>query len=921
MSDLPTGMITFLLSDVEGSTLLWEQYPEQMGEALTRHDKIIEQVVVAHIGMVVRPRGEGDSRFAVFEQADKAVRAAWEIQQELAGAFSDLPLSIKVRMGIHTGAASLRVGDYYGTAVNRCARLRGLGHGGQTLLSEVTARLVQDTLPEGLHLVDMGSHHLKGLTRPEKVFQLWIPDLPNEFPPLQSADIVLNNLPEAATEFIGRKDEVENISALLRQQNVRLITLTGPGGAGKTRLCLATANNLLPHFTHGVFFVDLAPITDPALTATTIARAIGIREGGGRPPLDNLLDFLAGKEMLIVLDNFEQIITEAMIVSQLLASSHALRILVTSRIALSLRGEQEYPVPPLSLPDNEAALSIAQLLDYAAVNLFVDRARAIRPAFELTRENAAAVLGICRRLDGLPLAIEIAAARIRVLPPQAILKRLDQSLRLLVGGAADLPTRQQTLRSAIDWSYDLLDSEEKTLLARLSVFVGGFTLESAEGVCNTEGDFDILSGVETLVKNNLVRQVESVSDYPRFDMLLTIREYAHEKLEESGELLALCHSHASYFVQQAEANEDLLYGQQSTISLKQIDEEHDNYRAAIVYGLTHENYLDIAVRICAYIFWFWYRYGHFHEGREWSERVLKAAESWGGFPRAMAMPVASLMSMWEGDLGTAAQTALESVQAFETLSSDIGRANSHMSYGIILINQGKDKKGHPHLITASELFDQLGNEWFKATTLVHLANAALGLGQFDEALARLNQALPIVKAIKDPWQLGFCMNNYGEVARTQGAYDKAEEYYRMTEEYFREADAVGDHARLLYALAIIAQRKGHYEQAKILFHESLGDFRELGNKRGIAECLAGIAGLAAEQGAVSWAVILYSAAESLIAAHGAAWWPADRVEFERTVQLMKSSLPSAEFAALWTTGHSMSMDQAISYVMEDSNND
>ncbi len=353
MSELPTGMITFLLSDIESSTMLWEEHPEDMRLALIRHDKIIEEVVDANEGTIVRPRGEGDSRFAVFDQADKAVKAAREIQQGLAGGFSDFPFSIRVRTGLHTGAASLRVGDYYGTVVNRCARIRGLAHGGQTLLSEVTAQLVQDTLPEELRFVDMGSHHLKGLSRPEHVYQLWIPDLPNEFPPLQSADVVLNNLPETATDFIGRQREVTDISALLRQQNVRLVTLTGPGGAGKTRLCLETAHHLLGDFAQGVFFVDLSPITDPALTASTIARAMGIREGGGRPPLDNLIDVLAGKEMLLVLDNFEQIIAGATIVSQILTSSPTITILVTSRIALSLRGEREYPVLSLSLPEKE----------------------------------------------------------------------------------------------------------------------------------------------------------------------------------------------------------------------------------------------------------------------------------------------------------------------------------------------------------------------------------------------------------------------------------------------------------------------------------------------------------------------------------------------------------------------------------------
>jgi tetratricopeptide (TPR) repeat protein len=404
-------------------------------------------------------------------------------------------------------------------------------------------------------------------------------------------------------------------------------------------------------------------------------------------------------------------------------------------------------------------------------------------------------------------------------------------------------------------------------------------------------------------------------------MLITIREYAREKLDDSGELLDMRCSQASYFAHQAEINGAALYGAQSTELLKRIDEEHDNYRAAIAYGLDNENGLEMSVQICSYIFWFWYRYGHFHEGRDWSERVLKAAEGRGGFPHAMAMPVAALMAMWEGDLDIAAQRAQESVHAFDTLAIDYGQANSHMSYGVILLNQGKDKEAYPQLLAAAELFDQLQDDGFKATTLVHMANAALGLGQFDEAIARLDQAQPIVNTLGDPWQIAFCMNNYGEVARARGEYEKAEEYYRKTEEFYREADAAGDHARLLYALAIIAQHKGQYEKAKILLHESLNDFRELGSKRGIAECLAALAGLAAEQGSVGSAVPLFSAAEALMASFGAAWWPADRVEHERALQLMKSSLADSEFKQLWDSGQAMSMEQAVALVEGDKDTD
>jgi tetratricopeptide (TPR) repeat protein len=484
-----------------------------------------------------------------------------------------------------------------------------------------------------------------------------------------------------------------------------------------------------------------------------------------------------------------------------------------------------------------------------------------------------------------------------------------------VGGAKDLPSRQQTLRSAIGWSYDLLAAEEKTLLARLSVFAGGFSFESAEGVCNATGELDIFSGVESLVRNNLVRQVDSVTDEPRFDMLLTIREYAAEKLHDSGELPEMRQRHADYFGEQSKIMDAMIYGADSPAWLKRIDEEHDNFRTALTYGLANENALEVAVLISAYLSWFWYRFGHFHEGREWSDKALAAAEKVGGFAHGMALLGASLMTMWEGDLDLAARRGHEAVQIFKTLGDEEGLARAHFGYGVILINQGRDQEAYPNLLTAAEMFDQQEENWFRATILVHMANAALGLGEFKEAVARLDQALPIANGFKDPWQLAFCLNNYGEVARAQGQYDRAEQYYRRTEELFRQADAASDHARLVYALAYIALHKEQYEKAHLLFHESLNDFRELGNKRGIAECLAGLAGLAAEQDNAAWAVPLYSAAQALMTSFGGAWWPADRFEQAHALQLMQSDLAADDFARLWEQGQELSMEQAVAYVL------
>jgi tetratricopeptide (TPR) repeat protein len=546
----------------------------------------------------------------------------------------------------------------------------------------------------------------------------------------------------------------------------------------------------------------------------------------------------------------------------------------------------------------------------------VQQAKAVQPGFELTPENAGAVAGICRRVDGLPLAIEIAAARVKMLPPHEIFKRLDHSLRLLVGGPVDLPARHQTLRSAIDWSYNLLKPEEQSLFACLSVFSGGFTLESAESVCSPEGDLDTYSGVEALLNLSLLRRVDSFAGEARFDMLQTIREYAIEKLEESGRAGDLRRAHAVYFAGKAAEMEFELYKREAVSRLASIDEEHDNFRAALSWSLEAGNDPSLAVWICISIFWFWFRYGHFHEGRDWSERAMRATEALKDSPlHAAALISAGMMAMWEGDVAIALERGEAAARIMEGSGEERLLGAVRMATGVMLINQGRDREAYAQLTGAAELYDQIGERWFKATTLVHLANAALGLGEFEEAKGYLDRAMPDSEELGDSWQIAFCLNNYGELARAQGDYEKARGYYQRTEAAFREADAMGDHARLIHTFGYLAQHEGESERARELFYESLGLFRELGNRRGIAECLAGIAGLAAEGGQAEWAAPLLAAAEALLTGSGGAWWPADRAEIERARGRLKAALAEEEFEKLWEEGRQMQLDAAIRYAL------
>jgi predicted ATPase len=541
-----------------------------MRVALARHDALIRAAIVEHGGHVVKTMG--DAFHAAFSRATDALEAALDAQRRLqAEPWGEIG-PLRVRMALHTGAAEERDGDYYGPALNRAARLLAAGHGGQALLSLATCELVRDALPTDVSVIDLGEHRLQDLIRPERVFQVTGPGLPTAFPPLRPLEARPHNLPVHPTALLGRDEAVSEVRALFAR-GVRLVTLTGPGGTGKTRLSQQVAAELLDQLEDGVWLVELAPISDPALVPSTIAQALGLRDFGSNPALDVLREHLRGRSLLIVLDNYEQIIPAASVVSDLLAASPGLKVLVTSRESLRLRGEVEYAVQPLALPDTHITPTPASLSESAATALFVERAAAVRSGFAVTEANASAIAEVCRRLDGLPLAIELAAARVRLLTPEAIVSRLDRRLPLLTGGARDLPARQQTLRDTIAWSHDLLDEAERRLFRRLGVFVGGWTLEAAEALVGdgagvigdgepvpwlplaltdtlalgeTDGAPDVLSGLDSLVAKSLVKLEEEAGVEPRFRMLETIREYALDQLTASGEETIIRRRHLAW---------------------------------------------------------------------------------------------------------------------------------------------------------------------------------------------------------------------------------------------------------------------------------------------------------------------------------------------------------------------------------------
>ena len=565
MATPSAGGVTFLFTDIEGSTPLWEKHPEMMRAALARHDVILRGAIESNGGRVFKT--VGDAFCAAFATPAATLVAALCAQRKLREPLADLP--IRVRMGLHTGEAEQRDGDYFGNTLNRVARVMSAGHGGQILLTAETAALLDGALPDGVTLRDMGQYRLKGLSGLEHLFQVVAADLPADFPRLNTLDIAPNNLPALLSSFIGRQTQIAEVQRHVAQS--RLLTLTGPGGCGKSRLAIQVATHLQADFPDGVWLVELAPLSDPAFVPQTVAFALGAREDPARPIQAVLADVLRPKAALLVLDNCEHLLDACAELSDgLLCACPRLHILASSREALGITGEVAYRVPSLATADPSRLPPLADLARVEAVRLFVERAAAVRPGFELTEQNAPAVAQIVRRLDGIPLAIELAAARMKALSALQIAQRLDDRFRLLTGGSRTALPRQQTLRATIDWSYDLLSEPEQRLFCRLAVFRGGWTLEAAEAVCagpDLSGfqnltSRDVLDLLIELVNKSLVN-VEEQDGEARYSRLETIRQYGCQKLEDSGELDAMRRRHLDYFLDFAARSDRESRGPQS----------------------------------------------------------------------------------------------------------------------------------------------------------------------------------------------------------------------------------------------------------------------------------------------------------------------------------------------------------------------
>lgn len=1023
---LPTGVVTFLLSDVEGSTRLWESDEGEMGTAIARHYEMLDSAIVLHNGVRPLEQGEGDSVVGVFARPSDAVAAALAAQRAFAEEAWPANRQLRIRVALHTGEAQLRGSDYYvGRTVIRCARLRALAHGGQTLLSASARDLLGERLPEEAWLCDLGMHRLKDLGAPERVFQLCHPDLPQNFPPLRSLDAVTSNLPVQLTSFVGREEELAQLSEVLRDR--RFVTLTGAGGCGKTRLAQHAAADIAGRHPDGAWWVGLEAMPDPALIPATVARAFGLREDE-RPVIDTLCERVATIDALVILDNCEHVINAcAELVERLLAAAPGLRILATSREPIGVPGEVTWQVRSLEAE--------------AAVQLFVDRAKQVRPTFAPPDPEVAAIAGICRRLDGIPLAIELAAARIRLMSPTRIAAALDDRFRLLTGGRTSVP-RQQTLELSVAWSHDLLDDAERALFRRLSVFVGGFSLETAEGVCGAAplDPYAVLDVMSRLVDKSLV-QVDQGNGEDRFWMLETIRLFAGHRLVDSGESESTRDAHLAFFLEFAERLEPQIMLADSSARLMDLEREHANFRAAMDWADVtgaHDSFLRLATALAI----FWELHGHLEAGGRWFARALALDGPPSGI-RARALWGAAHVAMYGGDFATLSRCGPAAVAMAEEVGDDRALARALNTIGVL---KGwmlpEPASARPVLDRSIALAETIGDDWAIAdgwkmmtfawlvqddyagfedanrellraaqrlnnkfflgwyhgglgwasvhrgdlatgrwaleTALTHdeeiggaatagislsfLAEIEVMTGQFQAAEERLGRFLArgVTANLFDagfyPDVAGvvFALPAFGRSALIRGAPREALTLLEpvlealrpigfplcvsqslsvmglahlmlgdegAAEAAYRDARGVGagiDNFWLVaqadFYLGQLARHRGDLRGAESLHHAALAARAGRGMLPGVAESLEAVAFLAADLESYAEAARVLAAADALRTSIGLVRWPADQRTYDADLGRLRDAVDDDAFAAAWTAGTNLSVDDAVAYV-------
>jgi predicted ATPase/class 3 adenylate cyclase len=904
MSRLPSGTVTFLFTDIEGSTELWEKHPEAMRDALAQHDSILRQAIESNGGQVIKSTGDGVH--GVFEKAMDAVHATLAAQRSLKEPLCHL--SIKVRMGLHSGEAELRAGDYYGQALNRAARIMSVAHGEQVLLSSLTAELAREHLPDDVSLLDLGEHRLRDLVRPEHIFQVLASDLPGEFPVLKSLNSLPNNLPPQLTSFIGREREMQDARRLLAP--ARLLTLIGPGGTGKTRLSLQLAADHLSEFKDGVWLVELAPLSDSAYIVSTLASVLELHEVPGIPLMDIIIDYLRAKQLLLLLDNCEHLVeVSAQIADHLLHACPQLKIVASSREALGIDGETVYRVPSLSLPDPSSTV----LMDYESTRLFIDRATKAEPRFHLTDHNASSIAQICQRLDGIPLAIELAAARVKLFTPEQIAERLDDRFKLLTGGSRTALPRQQTLRALIDWSYQSLNATEQRALRRLAVFSGGWTFEAAEDVI---GEDDAMDGLMGLVNKSLVN-VEEQEDQSRYRFLETIRQYAMEKLLESGEAAQVRDSHLDHYWQSLKLSlrrEENIFGgfADDPEWLDRTELEHDNLRAALDWSSS--NHPKKALDLVDTVGHFWIGRDYNVEARKWSRIILERSNSLPGMDaeRAKVYGILGWSSIGIGDHKTGREAAELGIACARNVNDMVILGRLVGLFTLACVFQGDFAAAESALQEAEAIARQTEIREQLVTALTTRAQLAfVGYRDLPRAKAYLEEAISISAEMQNNWATAMTLFGMARVAGIMGDLDTARAKFLQSAELAKKMGNKRQMYSCYSELAHVLRENGEMDEPLTIYRDLLPKWKDLGHRAAVAHELECIAYVLSKKDEAQRAVNILGAAAHLRKAIESSPTTLELAEYEKEVDALRLRMDAAAFEHAWHEGERLSMDEAI----------
>ncbi len=822
--DLPAGHVALLMTDIEGSTrLLHKLGAEGYARAQAEHRDVLREAFTAHGGVEVDT--QGDAFFYAFPDTPGCARGAVAGTRALAGFPFTHGEPIRVRMGMHAGEPQPTEEGYVGLVVNLAARVSAIGHGGQILLSAAAAAQAESALAEdGVMLRDLGEHRLKDIESLEHLHQIVIPELPSDFPPPRSAETRPSNLPVPLTPFIGRAKEVAEVRDLLSNPQTRAVTLLGPGGTGKSRLSLRVAEEIIHTMPDGAFFVGLAAIREPDLVLPAIASALAVKEDPGRPLLDSLKDHLADRSLLLVMDNFEQVSQAARDVGQLQAASPGLRILTSSRQPLRLSGERVYPVPPMGLPPTDAPLdNLPAIAEFEAVRLFVERAQGARWDFELTGDNVADVVEICRKLDALPLAIELATARLYSMTTRDLLKALKNRMAVLTGGSADLLDHQQTLKDLVAWSYDLLDEREQVLWRRLAVFEGGAPLPAVASVCDPDEEYLFPLDLDSLVNKSLLSLSfdgsgleDEDNDLPvsqRINMLQTLRDYAQTQLKQSGERAELQERHARWFGAHADRAVPNLRGAEATGWLRRLDADQANFRNAMDWGLTNDP--SLAANTAGALWFHWYQRGQFSEGRGWLQKTI--ATDAPAAARARSLLGLANLERIQNNAEDARLHCEEALAAFEAAEDEEGIADALSQLGSIHQYLGDFDEAETRVTAAVVKLRELGSRGRLSFSLVVLGALKQRRDELDDALAHYQEGLALGRELADANYIATGLVNVGEVLAIQGALDEAAANVRESLELFNALGVRNAIAYCLEMLADIELKRERYVDAAQLF--------------------------------------------------------------------------------------------------------